>query len=93
MTNEKHPDNDIHKGAVEDDSQQAGEHNTSMAGQQGHRHIPEMAEGTDTDYPEPGSSPEHSGEKTDEGSAKKSGATSSEQKSNQNKQKDDSLAS
>ena len=89
-----HLDQDIHKGAVEDDSP-ASEHNTSMRGQQGHRNVPEMAEGTDTDYPEPGSNPEHSGEKgaTNDAAAKKSSATSAEQKTNQNQRKDDLLAS
>jgi hypothetical protein len=56
-TNDSH-DNDIHKGAVEDD-QLKQEHNTSMRGQLGHRKKGEMIDGNDTDYPEPGESPEH----------------------------------
>lgn len=88
-----HLDQDIHKGAVEDDTPQPSEHNTSLRGQQGHRNMPEMAEGTDTDYPEPGQNPEHTGEKTDTGPGKKTGATNSEQKTNQNQRKDDLLAS
>ena len=59
--NPKHPDNDVHKGAVEDDSPRE-EHNTSMRGQLGHRNQDEMLKDNDSDYPEPGSSPEHSGE-------------------------------
>ena len=88
-------DQDIHKGAVEDDSPAATEHNTSMRGQQGHRNIPEMAEGTDSDYPEPGQNPEHSGEKVEKAADEKkpSGSTPNEQKTNQNQRKDDLLAS
>lgn len=51
-------DNDIHKGAVEDD-QPKQEHNTSMRGQLGHRKKDEMVDGNDSDYPEPGENPEH----------------------------------
>ncbi len=58
----EHADNDLHKGAVEDD-QPRQEHNTSMRGQLGHRNQDEMLKDNDSDYPEPGSSPEHSGEK------------------------------
>ncbi|HUR36724.1 MAG TPA: hypothetical protein VM009_02830 [Terriglobales bacterium] len=58
-----HPDNDIHKGAVEDD-QPREEHNTSMRGQLGHRNQDEMLKDNDSDYPEPGGNPEHSGEKS-----------------------------
>jgi hypothetical protein len=54
-------DNDIHKGAVEDDSPHQ-EHNTSMRGQLPHRTQDPMIKGNDTDYPEPGENPEHSGE-------------------------------
>lgn len=61
-----HPDGDIHKGAVEDDaSRSAGdvdESNTSMTGQGGHRNQPEELQGTDTDFPEPDASGEHSGQ-------------------------------
>lgn len=64
MTDTKgHPDNDIHKGAVEDD-QPSQEHNTSLRGQLGHRNQDEMLKDNDSDYPEPGSNPEHSGEKS-----------------------------
>lgn len=61
-----HPDGDEHKGAVEDDSPHIhGERataNGSLTGQLGHRNSDEMIAGNDTDYPEPGSNPEHSGE-------------------------------
>jgi hypothetical protein len=61
------PDNDLHKGAVEDDQPQQ-EHNTSLRGQLGHRNQDEMLKDNDTDYPEPGENPEHSGEKVKKGS-------------------------
>ena len=57
-------DSDVHKGAVEDDSPQPAdpqEHN--LTGQLGHRNQDEMLKDSDTDFPEPGSSPEHSGER------------------------------
>lgn len=61
-----HLDGDEHKGAVEDDSPHiAGERPTphgSLSGQLGHRNRDEMTNGNDTDYPEPGSNPEHSGQ-------------------------------
>jgi hypothetical protein len=64
-----HPDSDEHKGAVEDDSPHiSGEHATphgSLSGQLSHRNADEMEEiidGNDSDYPEPGSNPEHSGQ-------------------------------
>jgi hypothetical protein len=61
-----HPDADESKGVVEDSSpRQPGtpqETQESMAGQLGHRNADDMINGNDTDFPEPGSSPEHSGE-------------------------------
>lgn len=61
-----HPDGDEHKGAVEDDSPHVhGERTTqqgSLTGQLGHRNRDDMTAGNDSDYPEPGSSPEHSGQ-------------------------------
>ena len=54
-------DQDSGKGAVEpDDRGHAG--NTSMNGQLGHRDQDPMLKGADTDFPEPGENPEHSGE-------------------------------
>jgi len=61
-----HPDEDEHKGAVEDDSPHiSGEHaepHGSLTGQLGHRGADGMTDGSDSDYPEPGSNPEHSGQ-------------------------------
>ena len=57
----KHRDQDAGKGAVEqaDDGQDG---NTSMQGQLGHRDQDALLKSSDTDFPEPGGSPEHSGE-------------------------------
>ena len=50
-----------HQGAVEQDAlNQKG--NTSMNGQMGHRNKPADLDTLDTDFPEPGQNPEHSGE-------------------------------
>jgi hypothetical protein len=57
--NSAHADQDKGKGAVEPDGRDAGA-NTSMEGQQGHRGD-NSATSTDTDFPEPGGNPEHSG--------------------------------
>ena len=52
-------DADRGKGSLEpDERQQAG--NNSMQGQIGHRDPHPMVDGADSDFPEPGSSPEHS---------------------------------
>jgi hypothetical protein len=61
MKNERH-DSDVHKGAVEDDRPNQ-EHNTSLGGQLPHRNQDAMLKDNDSDYPEPGSNPEHSGER------------------------------
>ncbi len=58
--NPEHADQDRGKGAVEPDGQDAGA-NTSMEGQQGHRGN-KSSTSTDSDFPEPGGNPEHSGE-------------------------------
>lgn len=59
-------DPDIHKGVAEEDSpRQPGKppkSQESMAGQLGHRNADDITSGNDTDFPEPGSNPEHSGE-------------------------------
>ena len=53
-------DQDREKGAVEQDERnQAG--NTSMQGQLGHRDQDPMLKAADTDFPEPGENPEHTG--------------------------------
>jgi hypothetical protein len=62
MTNLK--DQDREKGAVEQDERtQTG--NTSMQGQLGHRDQDPMLKAADTDFPEPGESPEHTGGEAD----------------------------
>jgi hypothetical protein len=64
MPEEKHPDSDAHKGAVEQETSQpssTGEPN--LQGQLGHRDQDEMLKDADTDFPEPGSSEEHSGQR------------------------------
>ena len=58
---DKEKDQDRFKGAVEqEDPSQAG--NTSMSGQLGHRDQDPLLKSSDTDFPEPGANPEHSGE-------------------------------
>ena len=58
-TSEK--DQDRGKGAVEQDGpQQPG--NTSLHGQLGHRDQDPLLKSSDTDFPEPGENPEHTGE-------------------------------
>ncbi len=52
-------DADLHKGAVESDRPEQ-ERNVSERGQLGHRNLDDIAAGLDTDFPEPGESPEHS---------------------------------
>jgi hypothetical protein len=88
-------DQDIHKGAVEDDNAQPGEHNTSMRGQNPHRGASaDMTTGADTDYPEPGSNPEHTGEPEEDPEQNKSVRSAGErQKTNQSRRNEDSLAS
>lgn len=56
MTNTN--DQDRFKGAVEEGETE----NTSMQGQLGHRDQDPMLKSADTDFPEPGENPEHSGE-------------------------------
>jgi hypothetical protein len=53
-------DQDREKGAVEQD-ERTQEGNTSMQGQLGHRDQDPMLKAADTDFPEPGESPEHTG--------------------------------
>ena len=65
MPKQKHPDSDIQKGAVEEETTtpaKGGE--PYLHGQLGHRDGDQMIKDADTDFPEPGSSPEHSGEPT-----------------------------
>jgi hypothetical protein len=58
-------DQDRGKGAVEQDRPQEAPGNTSMQGQLGHRDQNAMLKSSDTDFPEPGAGPEHSGEPTE----------------------------
>ncbi|HLB87287.1 MAG TPA: hypothetical protein VJK29_06515 [Terriglobales bacterium] len=63
MTDTK--DQDRVKGALEQDERhQRG--NTSMQGQLGHRDQDPLLKSADTDFPEPGENPEHSGEPEDD---------------------------
>jgi hypothetical protein len=56
----EHKDQDRMKGAVEqEDREQTG--NTSMQGQLGHRDQDPMLKDADSDFPERGENPEHSG--------------------------------
>ena len=52
-------DADRGKGAMEPDERDQAANN-SIQGQLGHRNPPPMVDGADTDFPEPGASPEHS---------------------------------
>ena len=61
MTHINTEDQDRFKGALEqDEKDQSG--NTSMQGQLGHRDQDPMLKAADTDFPEPGENPEHTGE-------------------------------
>ena len=63
MPKTEHPDSDAHKGAVEEEtSTPSRDGDPNLHGQLGHRDEDEMLKDADTDFPEPGSSPEHSGE-------------------------------
>ena len=65
MTNSKPvKDQDRGKGAVEQDGPQQPD-NTSLRGQLGHRNKDPLVKSSDTDFPEPGENPEHSGEAED----------------------------
>jgi len=54
-------DADAGKGAVEQDKPEQQD-NTSLSGQLPHRPESKLIDGNDTDFPEPGENPEHSGE-------------------------------
>ena len=58
---ENESDQDLTKGAIETEDQHA-EGNNSLQGQLGHRDQDPMLKDADSDFPEPGQSPEHSGE-------------------------------
>ena len=61
LLQEKHPDGDIEKGAVESDRPQSPD-DASMTGQLGHRDPDPMIKESDTDFPEPDAAAEHSGQ-------------------------------
>jgi hypothetical protein len=61
MAERQNRDPDAGKGAVEDRDHS----NTSLAGQNPHRTDDPMVKANDTDFPEPGNNPEHSGEPRD----------------------------
>ena len=87
-------DNDFRKGAFEEDNP-FDKPQTSMRGQLPHRDQDPMLKDADTDFPEPGENPEHSGEET-EAEPNPEGLTQDQdpghkQKHNQDK-KDDDLA-
>lgn len=63
-------DQDRFKGAVEQEDQKQ-EGNTSLSGQLGHRDQDPMLKSADTDFPEPGENPEHTGETQNTGSSEK----------------------
>ena len=98
-------DADAGKGAVEGDGrgptekEQSG--NTSLAGQNPHRTENTLVKSNDSDFPEPGGSPEHSGQSTATDQRDASHASEREavnqdpgqrQKENQSAEKDDPLA-
>ncbi|HEY6184521.1 MAG TPA: hypothetical protein VIW67_19915 [Terriglobales bacterium] len=55
-------DQDFGKGAVEQESRDQST-NTSLGGQLGHRDQDPLIKSNDSDFPEPGNSEEHSGER------------------------------
>jgi hypothetical protein len=57
----QHRDQDKGKGAVEQDGPK-GTGNNSLDGQLGHRDQDPRIKDSDSDFPEPGGNPEHSGE-------------------------------
>jgi hypothetical protein len=54
-------DSDLKKGALESD-QRGDPSQVSLTGQLPHRTADELIKQSDTDFPEPGGNPEHSGE-------------------------------
>lgn len=61
MANPLNDDEFSGKGAVEQDRPEQPT-NTSLRGQMGHRNKNAVVDATDSDFPEPGQNPEHSGE-------------------------------
>jgi hypothetical protein len=91
MSEPKQQDPDAGKGAFE--PERPGERgNTSLRGQMPHRNPDPLAEGQDTDFPEPGNNAEHSGEPEDPESNSGSERSGQRQRRNQGDKKDDPLA-
>ena len=88
-------DNDLTKGALEqEDLLQHG--NGSLRGQLGHRNQDDMIKESDSDFPEPGGNPEHSGGRETEADSERMRETQESgerQKKNQGERKEDPLAS
>ena len=59
MPVEKNPDNDLQKGTVEN----GRDNDSSLAGQLPHREADPLIKANDTDFPEPGENPEHTGQR------------------------------
>jgi hypothetical protein len=62
MPVEKNPDNDLQKGTVEN----GRDNDSSLAGQLPHREADPLIKANDTDFPEPGENPEHTGQREDD---------------------------
>jgi hypothetical protein len=63
MTRLNRLDSDVRKGAAEEEmNTQSRTGDPNRCGQLGHRDQDEMLKESDSDFPEPGSSPEHSGQ-------------------------------
>jgi len=101
MANHERHDSDIGKGAVEQEApgQQGNNTRDGQTGQLPHRTEDPLIKGNDTDFPEPGENPEHSGERvapaTPSGNPEGDHPTQDpghQQKQNQNDQKEDPLA-
>ncbi len=85
-------DNDFHKGAFEEDNSKVHAQ-VSMKGQLPHRNQDPMIKAADTDFPEPGENPEHSGEpEVNPEGATQDPDPGQRQKRNQGGKKDDPLA-
>jgi len=84
-------DNDFRKGAVDD--QMPAEHpQASLKGQLSHRNQDPLIKGANTDFPEPGENPEHSGEpESNPEGALQDQDPGDRQKRNQGDKKDDPL--
>jgi hypothetical protein len=58
---DENKDNDLRKGAIEEDNPK-DKPMTSLAGQLGHRDQDPLLKDSDSDFPEPGETPEHQGQ-------------------------------